>query len=716
MTDNLANWLALRVAAILLGRPAMRSTRLPSAAMATTLALLVFTGCTTDDDSDPPDDHVFSQTTSLVQYASCSQLETDLEDSLIREIWANIDRYNTNNGWGQGGTDGASPESGAGDSGGGRTEGVDYSGTNNQETGVDEADLVKTDGYHVYTLNGNRLHIFGVPQFGDLTPESVTKIEGYPQEMLLDKDANRAVVFSMVNVGALPVGHPLRALTGYTEDEQSWYWRANSLSKLTVLDITDRTAPKLVREVYYEGWYQTARKVNTSVRVSAYSLINRREINEWYQLLYASGNNKSWTKKEMARRIRALKLRDLIPQMFVRNASGQFTVHGLDQASCQSFFRPTDSHARGIASIISFDLLGSTVAFDADHVVSNWATFYSSKDKIVLAEPAHDWWWYYWFVEDPDQLNVHVFDISQPGKSRYTGSGRVLGQLSDQFAIDEDQGELRLATTTNLFRWWWRDTNGNATQPQMENHVWVMQQQGSQLQTIGHLGGIGLGERITASRFLGDKAFLVTFRQTDPLFTVNLADPRHPKLAGKLEVPGFSTYLHPLGTDKLLTIGVGGDQNGANWRTTISTFNVGDFQHPTLSASLPIAGEQGWGWSEAQWEHKAFQYFAPKKLLAVPHSNYDYTNGNYRYLSKLEVIEVDDATGALSRRGAINHSPYYDTNQYWSYLQIRRSIFMGDYLYAISDKAITVHRTSDLGQVTAQSLPGYLPNDYYWWW
>jgi hypothetical protein len=693
----------------------MLSTRLPSAAVAISLALLAFTGCTDDDDSDPPDDRVFSQTTSLVQYASCTQLETDLEDALIREIWANIERYDSNYGWGAGGEGDASPEAG-GDSGGGRTEGVDYSGTNNQEAGVDEADLVKTDGYHVYTLNGNRLHIFGVPQFGDLTPESVTKIEGHPQEMLLDKDANRAVVFSMVNVGALPVGHPLRALTGYSQSDDGWYWRANSLSKLTVLDITDRTAPKLVREVYYEGWYQTARKVDSSIRISTYSQINRREINDWYQLLYASGNNKSWTKKEMARRIRALALRDLIPQMFVRTANGQFTVHGLDQASCQSFYRPTDSHARGIASIISFDLLGSALTFDADHVVSNWATFYSSQDKIVLAEPSHDWWWYYWFVEDPDQLNVHVFDISQPGKSRYTGSGRVLGQLSDQFAIDEDHGEVRLATTTNLFRWWWRNGNDTTAQPQMENHVWVMQQQGAQLQTIGHLGGIGLGERITASRFLGDKAYLVTFRQTDPLFTVDLSDPRHPALAGKLEVPGFSTYLHPLGTDKLLTIGVGGDQNGANWRTTISTFNVGDFAHPTLAASLPIAGEQGWGWSEAQWEHKAFQYFAPKKLLAVPQSNYDYTGGTYRYLSKLEVIEVNDATGALQLRGSINHSPYYDTNQYWSYLQIRRSIFMGDYLYAISDKAITVHRTSDLGQVIAQPLPGYLPNDNYWWW
>lgn len=689
--------------------------RLPSAVLASTLALLTLGGCT-DDDSDPPDDHVYSQTTSLIQYGSCSQLETDLEDMLIREVWANIDRWDDNYGWG--GLGGAEGDNGGGapTSGDGRQEGVDYSGTNNQESGVDEADLVKTDGYHVYTLNGNRLHIHGTPQFGDLIPESVTKIEGHPREMLLDKDAGRAVVFSMINVGGLPAGHPLRALTGFQEDG-GWYWRSGQLSKMTVLDISDRTAPRLIREVYYEGWYQTARKIDTSVRVSTYSLIDRKEINGWWDLLHASGNNKSWTKKEMKNRIRNLKLRDLIPQMFERNANGQFTTHGLDQASCQSFYRPTDSHARGIASIISFDLLGEHMKFDADHVVSNWAQFYSSQDKIVLAEPAHDWWWYWWFNDDQDQLNVHVFDISQPGKSRYTGSGRVQGQLSDQFAIDEDNGEIRLATTTNINRWWWNWGQDNAQEPPpMESHVFVLEQAGAGYQIAGQLDGLALGERITASRFLGDKGYLVTFRQIDPLFTVDLSDKYNPTLAGELKIPGFSTYLHPLGTDRLLTIGIGGTDAGANGRTTISTFNVGDFAHPTLTATLPIEGEQGWGWSEAQNEHKAFQYFAPKKLLAVPQSNYDYTGGYYRYLSKLEVINVDETTGALSKRGSINHSAYYNSNQYWSYLQIRRSIFMGDFIYAISDKAITVHRLGDLGQVTAQTLPGYLPNDYYWWW
>lgn len=676
------------------------------------LAVLALTLVGCSDDLGLPEDHLLSDTTQLVQYQTCAQLEHDLEDQLIREVWVQIDRVD----WY--GPDFAEDGGGAptsGDNGGGREEGTDYSGTNNQEAGVDEADLVKTDGYHLYALNGNRLHIFGVPEFGQLVPESVTPIEGHPRELLLDKDAGRAVVFSYVYVHALPVGHPLRALTGYQDDDNGWYWRADVLTKLTVLDVSDRTAPELVREVYYEGWYQTARKIDSSVRVATYAHIDNGTIGSWWQVLHDSGYDRTWTKLEMRRRIRALSLADLIPQLFVRDPNGVFEVHGLSQQNCRAFYRPTDSHARGIASILSFDLLGATLSFDADHVVANWATFYASRDKLVLAEPAHDWWWYWYFENDPDQLNVHVFDISQPGQSHYAGSGRVLGQLSDQFAIDEHEGRIRLATTTNIFRGWWGVDD--SAPPEMENHVWVLRQAGTHYLPVGHVGGIALGERITAARFLDDKGYLVTFRQIDPLFTIDLSDPDAPQLVGELKIPGFSTYLHPLGTERLLTIGVGGDEQGANWRTTISTFDVSDFANPTLTAALPIVGEQGWGWSEALSEHKAFQYFAPKRLLAVPQSNYEHVgNGYYRYLSKLEVIEVNPDTGALAHKGAIDHTPYYATDQYWSYLDIRRSVFMGDYLYAISDKAITVHRTTDLGQVTAQPLPGYTPGSDYWWW
>ncbi len=684
------------------------------------LTALVAAGAACGDNIGPGG-RLVAKTTQLVQYNTCSALETDLEDQLIRETHAAIDRSQDWGGDVDGG-DGADPASGE-DSGGPREEGVDYSGTNNQEEGVDEADFVKTDGFHIYSINGNRLHIFGVPEFGQLVPTSVTEVEGHPRELLLDKDSNRAVVFSMIDVGSLPEGHPLRALVGFpTEDESGygWYWRSRLISKVTVLDITNRAAPALVREAYFEGYYQTARKVDTSVRVSSYATIDRPELWDWWQDLEELGAEA--TKARVSERIRGLALADLIPQVYIRTAAGQFTTTSLSTDSCRSFYRPTDSHARGIASILSFDLAAPTFELDADHVIANNAVFYSSQDNIILAEEAHSWWWYWWYPGDPDQLNIHAFDIRTPGESRYAGSGRVEGYLSNQFAIDEEDGAIRLATTTGLQWRWWRGDE-ETPPPEPESHVWVLEQAGSQLVPVGHVGGIAPGERIMSSRFVGDRGYLVTFRQVDPLFTLDLSDNANPRVVGELKIPGFSTYIHPIADNKLLTIGVGGDENGANWRTTVSTFDVSNFAAPTQSASVAIDAEDGWGWSEALYEHKAFSYWAPKGLLAVPQSSssYDYEgDGGYtwRYLSKLELVKVIPETGALTRYGSIDHTAYYnqDPQDYWSYVDIRRSIFMGDFIYAISDKAISVHRTDTLVKTTDALLPGYTANDYYWWW
>jgi len=676
-------------------------------------AALALLGCT-DGGSRP---HA-SERTQLVQYESCGALEADLEQMMIDEIDAQIAQYGR---W-----EGAQPPSaGEGDSAdpsdpGGREEGVDYSGTNNQEDGVDEADFLKTDGYHIYTLNGNRLHIFGVPEFGALVPESVTEIEGNPTQMLVDRDAGRAVVFSIVPVWNLPEDHPLRAYLGEQLDS-GWMWRTWDVTKITVLDVSDRTAPRLEREVFVEGWYQTARKNGTSVRLASYSWINNEILWNWWSI-YDAIEDKDLAKAVIHARIHDLPLDQLVPRYYVRTPDGNLAPNLLTTSSCSQFYRPTDSQAYGITSLYSLDLAQPDLAVDADNVVSNWPTVYASDDTLVLTEPAHGWWWFWYAEQDPEQLNVHAFDISQPGQTRYLASGRVEGLLWDQFSIDEHDDQIRLATTDNRWARWWAQDEG-APVPPPDNHIYVLARDGAELVTIGHLGGIAPNEQIYAARFLDDRAFLVTFQQIDPLFTIDLRDPTAPAIAGELQVPGFSTYLHKLADGRLLGIGVGGDEQGASWgQTQISLFDTSDFDHPTLQDNLALQTDGEWSWSEAQYEHKAFQYWAPKELLAVPVSTYQEIgdpdgDGYYewRYLSRLELINVSLADG-LSLRGTIDHTDLYSTDAYWYYRDIRRTIFMGDYLYAVSDRGITVHRTSDLGEVTRQTLPGYTPDDWYWWW
>ena len=671
------------------------------------LASLLAAACSSNAPNDYRED--VSYTTSLLQFETCSALEADLKELLIAEVETQFDQTDF---WGpvlEGDAGGVPAPPAQGDD---RVEGEDFSGTNNQEDGVDEADFVKTDGYHVYLLNGRRLHIFGVPQFGDLVPESEYEIEGHPRQMLVDSETDRLAVFSDIWVWSLPEDHPLRNLLGYQENGD-WMWRVGSVSKITILDISDRNAPILERELFIEGNHQTARMVDSSIRIGSYSWMHIPGLYDWWWYYYNEEDSDK-AKKAAIQRIRDLSLSDIVPNIYERLPDGSFNTHPLANQACQSFYRPENSHGRGFTSILSLDLGADELALDSDHVLTNYPTIYASQESLYIAESAQDWWWFWWNTDHPDLLNLHKFDIQTAGQSNYVGSGRVEGMIINQFAMSEHEGYLRIATTTDRWaRWWVEDP------PAPDNHIFVLDEQGGTLVQVGHIDNIAEGEQIFAVRMVGDKGYIVTFLQIDPLFTFDLSDPMNPRMVGELELPGFSTYIHPLANDQLLTIGVGGDENGANWQTQVSMFDVSDFANPGVFSQHALIMDGEWGWSEAMYEHKAFQYWAPADLLAVPLASYRETaNGYWEYTSKLRLITVDPVAG-LSDYGEIDHSDMYNTDpeHYWYYRDIRRSIFMGDYIYAISDRGVTVHDLADLqNPVVEQPLPGYTPDDWYWWW
>ena len=255
------------------------------------ISLMAAVACTDDStEMERPDFGTDRSNAALTTFESCTELESQLKTSILNDTAANLwmqyeDYLRYGYGWGMddvGVAEGA-PESSdsAGDTGAnsGREEGVDFSGTNNQEEGVDEADFVKTDGYFIYALHGGQLRIFEVPEFGDLVHMSQTNIEGYPTSMLLDGD--RLVVFSNVYTWNLPEGDPLRELVGDEYVDWGWYWRAQELTKVTVLDLSDRLAPAKVKELYLEGWYKTAREVEGRVRMVSYSWMNIPGVKTW---------------------------------------------------------------------------------------------------------------------------------------------------------------------------------------------------------------------------------------------------------------------------------------------------------------------------------------------------------------------------------------------------------------------------------------------------
>ena len=626
-----------------------------------------------------------------------------------------------------------------------RVEGTDYSGTNNQEGGIDEADVVKTDGYYIYFLNGKKLEIMGVPEFGELVYQSNTTIEGHPSSMLLDGD--RLVVISSVNSWNIPHTNPLYAAMEW--DEQYSSWRTYSLTKFSVFDISDRSDVQLEKELFIEGSYITAREVDGTIRTVSHAWMETMGLRSWldfptgYWDLDYDDPKRLEIRETVAYQtmldneeiIADMELSDLVPRIYERQNDNVIT-HSLTNDDCASFIAPQDGFSRGVNSIFSFDLTSSDFTFEADHIIGNYPLVYSSADALILAEKSWDSWWF-WNSNDSDEAtNIHMFDISNSGTTEYIASGRVDGTIQNQFSLSEYQGVLRVASTEGQWGRWWLDN----PEPMTSNVVTlrpIADANGhTTLEQIGIVEGIAPNETIWSARFVEDRAYIVTFENMDPLWTIDLSDPANPTIMGELKIPGVSTYIHPISDSTLLTIGMGPADletgEGLDWSNVrLSLFDVSDFTNPLETTTLtisPVEDENNpcWTWSssEATYEHKAFQYWAPKSMLAVPMNTY--TSGYYDYeastyvectrewISKLMITNVTETS--LTAYGEVDHSEFYESEQYWwnSY-NIRRSIFMGDYIYAISANGITATNLTTMENSASLSLEYQNPYESYYW-
>ena len=710
-------------------------------------------------------------TPTLETYEDCTVLLEDLKDALWEQTLVEIDQnayWNWANPWMFGGIwmeddmlmDGAVPEASMDADGGSNSGGTapsssgsedrsgTYSETNNQESGVDEADFLKFDGHHFYMINNNHLVIIGVPEHGNVTLVSDTELEGQPLQMM--KEGDSLVIISSINSWNIPSNDPLRSIM-QTEDGN---WRSTNLVKYTVIDITNRSDPTVGREIFIEGSHETARMVNGTVRSVSHMWSYIPGIQTYPSLPDDYWNTEDWEERmnlwnasvedlidENQAAINSLTLADFAPQMHQRNADGTISSYSSGSGDCSEFSGSADGVGRGFTSIMTVDLLSAEFSSEVDHIASSWVEVYASGDMMVLAEPANDWWWFWRNNDYEDATNIHAFDISVEGETSYIGSGRVTGTVQDQFSMSEYNGDIRVASTTDSWGRWWLTEDGEWEVIEPQNHITILRgDDAGSLDELSHLGGIAEGERIWSARFVGDMAYLVTFRNVDPLWTIDLSDPANPTILGELEVPGVSTYIHPLSNGDLLTIGMPGGENGLglDWSMTqLSLFNLSDLTNPTLAdTQLLTPGYTddncatiwscGWSWSssEATYEHKAFTYWEAAGLLAVPLSThrwvYDtieidgrmYSYSGYEYVSKLMLIDVDMENRTLSLHGEIDHSSFYNDGNgvsgWWSGdSDVRRSVFMGDYVYAFSSAGVSVTSYADMNTTAMLELPGY---------
>jgi hypothetical protein len=255
---------------------------------------------------------------------------------------------------------------------------------------------------------------------------------------------------------------------------------------------------------------------------------------------------------------------------------------------------------------------------------------------------------------EPPTTHLLAFDLTAADGADYMASGEVDGELLNQYSMSEHDGHLRVATTT------WAGGFGDS----QESGVHILRRDGEALVEVGAVTGLGIGEQIQAVRFLGDVGYVVTFRRVDPLYVLDLSDPTAPAMTGELKIPGYSTYLHPVGEDRLLAIGFAGDEGGLDGDMQLSLFDVSDRANPTLLSTLPLVG-----WSEAAFDPHGFLYWPETGQVVVPKDTLCFQH-------------IFDCTSAVVAR--IEGDTLTEQGRLFSWWPIRRSMIAEGELVTVS--------------------------------
>ena len=307
--------------------------------------------------------------------------------------------------------------------------------------------------------------------------------------------------------------------------------------------------------------------------------------------------------------------------------------------------------------------------------------------------------WYSFYSSVDEVSEIHKFKIgNSPKDTAYVGSGIVPGHVLNQFAMDEWAGYLRIATT-----------RGRVPDPNVESSVSILREgEDHNLVRVGAVQHIAPKEDIRAVRFDGDRGYVVTFKKTDPLFVMDLYDPRSPAILGELKIPGFSTYMHRVDPTHLLSIGFDANDHGdfAYFDGVIlQMFDVSNATDPKLLFKEKI-GSRGSS-SEAATNHLAFNYFAEKHLLAIPMTICD-GGGDGRFGDKLSFsgllvydVSLDDG---FKRLGGIDHGKQgVSCSTWWANATsaVQRSVFLDDLVYSIAEDRVKVQKLGRFGEDVA---------------
>ncbi len=538
----------------------------------------------------------------------------------------------------------------------------DYSKTNVQVEGVDEADIVKTDGKYIYVISGSKLLIVDAYPPENAKVVSEVALKETPLEIFVNGD--KLVLFEQQQYRAYDA--PIEGETDSGDIVVEHINYETPATNAIVFDIADRKAPRIIGSLTVSGAYFDSRMIGDYVYFVAQQPIDyySREV----PLPLIMGGDET-------RVIQA-------PEIYY-------------------FDTPDSSYS--YSNIISINLKSGQT--ESEVVLTGTSqSMYVSEKSIYMAHTKWLGWNYYDEAikkgESPATEKTVVHRIStNNGEIKYRSSGEVPGTVLNQFSMDEYENYFRIATTSNVI--------GGEIAGGLQNNVYVLD---SNLNIVGKLEGLAEGEKIYSVRFMGKKVHLVTFRQIDPLFVIDLSNPRAPKVLGYLKIPGFSDYLHPYDDNHLIGIGKDATEMGQVKGMKLSLFDVSNVAEPKEISRYYIGGP-GTD-SEALKEHKAFLFSREKNLLAIPVSIND---GNRNLVWQGAYVFKLDLEKGFVFKGGVSHRPELGKVERLNYepsVAVRRSLYMENILYTISDKMIKMNELEKLGEINKVQLY-YLKENIY---
>jgi uncharacterized secreted protein with C-terminal beta-propeller domain len=534
--------------------------------------------------------------------------------------------------------------------------GTGFSRTNIQEAGIDEPDLVKTNGEIIAVVAGETLYLLS-PDLEILGTLDLAESGWFAEMFLVD---GRVILLGHRGGGyPVPVASPTDFMPYYGD-----------VTAIAEIDVTDPAAPDLIRTTYIDGRYLSARLHGSVARIVIASYPTGLDF------VYPEGAGLRAEREALAANRRVIEestIENWLPYYLEIDHHTGTESEGL-LLDCRKAHHPKEFSGFGMLTIAAF---GASGLEDAAGVMADGETVYASADTIYVATNRWNDPWLETRRGDAPGTAIHAFAIDA-GAIQYTASGSVPGYLINQFAMSEWEGHLRVATTT-LPSGWWDETS--------VSQVTVLRRNGKRLVAVGEVGGLGVGEQIHSVRFLGATGYVVTFRQVDPLYVIDLGDPTDPRVAGELKITGYSAYLHPAGDGRIIGVGQEATEAGRTTGSQVSMFDVSDPGDPQRLFRYMLSD----AWSAVEWDHRAFLLWGDVLVMPIETWSAGIREGDAgtadEWFSGALVLRVGDGfeeIGMIEQAGGV-----------------QRSLVIGETLYLVGYQGIQAVALADLEPIAS---------------